>query len=238
MRRTITAVTAVCAVAVLALAGCSTTVQGSAQAGTTLSSSTPTTTTTSTTTSTTRTSARTSEETSTSEDTTTSEDSTSEETTSQDTETTETSQGASGLDPVTEEWFIAFCARAADAGQYVTEVTNQTLPEAQKTIVDTYTNISLSAATSVGLLQQTPPPAVSGGQDIASKAIEYFTVAADVYGRGALTIAALTPTNFNDLQVAKDAVEAEATASIPSTMSDVDPSVLAAAQQLPDCQGL
>lgn len=236
MRRTITAV---CAAATLALAGCSSSVPGSAQAGSPLSTSTSASSTTTTRTSetSTRTSATTSEE-----DTSTSEESTSDDTTAETTETTETttdtSQGASGLDPVTAEWFTVFCTRAADAAQYVTEVNNQTLADAQTTIVDTYTNISLSASTSVGLLQQTPPPAVAGGDDIASKAIEYFTVASDVYGRGALTIIALTPSNFNDLQVAKDAIEAEATASIPNTMSDVDPDVLAAAEQLPECQGL
>jgi len=225
MRRTISMAMAACATVVLVLAGCSSAVQGSAQVGSPLSTTSSETTATRTT--------ETSDE-STTDDTTTDE-------TTDDTETTtstETDQGATGLDPVTAEWFTVFCTRAADAGQYVTEVTDQTLSQAQNTIVETYTNISLSASTSVGLLQQTPPPTVSGGDDLATKAIEYFTVASDVYGRGALTIAALTPANFNDLQVAKDAVEAEATASIPNTMSDVDPTVLAAAQQLPECKGL
>jgi len=221
MRRNITAVTAVCAAAVLVLAGCSSAVPGSAQAGSPLSTSSTATTTTTTS----------------EEETTTSEDTTSEEETTT-AEDTETAQSASGLDPVTEEWFTVFCTRASDAAQYIVESVEGTLTEAQATIVDTYTNISLSASTSVGLLQQTPPPAVAGGDDMAAKAIEYFTVASDVYGRGALTIAELNPSSFDELQVAKDAVEAEATASIPNTMSDIDPSVLAAAQQLPECQGL
>jgi len=77
---------------------------------------------------------------------------------------------------------------------------------------------------------------VPPGTDLQAKAIESFTAVSDVYGRGAATIAALTPTGVDDLKSAIDAVEAEATASVPNTMTDVDPDVLAAAKQLPACQ--
>ena len=230
MRRTTSA--GAVAAAVVLLAGCSAPVSGTAAVGSqpvTSSSTSRSSTSPSTTRSTPRTSTSTSEDTSTTTDTTTTD-------TTSTTDDTATSPVAD-LDPVTQAWFIAFCGRASDVAQYISPNTNgQTLAQAQATVVDAYRNISTSAATSAGLLQAVPAPAVPGGADLQAKAIESFTAVSDVYGRGAATIAALTPTGVDDLKSAIDAVEAEATASVPNTMTDVDPDVLAAAKQLPDCQ--
>lgn len=85
------------------------------------------------------------------------------------------------------------------------------------------------ASTSVGLLQATPAPIIAGGGDLQTNAVESFTAVSDVYSRGALTVPALTPTSVSDLKTAVDAIEAEATASIPNSMANVDPTGLSVA---------
>jgi len=229
MKRTITAWAAVSAAAILMLAGCSSSVQGAAQAGSTVSTSSSATTST-------ETSTTGSSQTSTSEETAT-QSSTSEETATETSE--ESTSSSSGLDPASEYWFAVFCTQAVDLAGYVSpDTSGQTLGEAQATVVDAYTNISISASTSVGLLQATPAPTFPGGGDLQTDAIASFLAVSDVYGRGALTILALTPTSAADLKAAIDAVEAEAKASIPEKMADVDPAILDKAKTLPECQGV
>jgi hypothetical protein len=232
--------------AVLVLSGCSQSVQGSAEAGSTVSSSTGS-------------SSETSTEESTSTDLTTSGDtvttvSQDTPTTSQDTETTETSDStettktsdstetsgtsAARLDVSTVKWFTAFCQGVTDVKQYVSPSTaNQSLKEIQATVVDTYTKISNSASTTIGVLQQTPPPDIPKGGALHQAAIDRFSALADVYGRGAQTIQDLKPKTTKDLQSAVLAIEKEATDAMPDTMADVGPDVLNAAKRLPACQG-
>jgi hypothetical protein len=241
--------------AVLVLSGCSQSVQGSAEAGSTVSSSTDSSTETSTEEST-STDLTTSEDTettasqdtpTTSRDTETTETSDSTETTetSDSTETTETSDStqttgtsAARLDVSTVKWFTAFCQGVTDVKQYVSPSTaNQSLKEIQATVVDTYTKISNSASTTIGVLQQAPPPDIPKGGALHQAAIDRFSALADVYGRGAQTIQDLKPKTTKDLQSAVLAIEKEATDAMPDTMADVGPYVLNAAKRLPACQG-
>jgi len=57
-----------------------------------------------------------------------------------------------------------------------------------------------------------------------------------VYGKGAQTITALAPSSEADLKTAIDAIEKEASDAQPSTMAGIDPAVLSAATELPECQ--
>ena len=228
--------------AAVVLSGCSQSVQGSAEAGSAASSSTDSSTATAT-------------EESTSTDTTTSEGT--ETTTSQDTETTQSTEttettattetsdstettgtSAARLDASTVKWFVAFCQGVTDVKQYVSPSTaNQSLKEIQATVVDTYTKISNSALTTIGVLQQAPPPDIPKGGALHQAAIDRFSALADVYGRGAQTIQDLKPKTTKDLQSAVLAIEKEATDAMPDTMADVGPDVLNAAKRLPACQG-
>ena len=237
MKRTLSGWVAICGAAVLVLAGCSSEVQGTAQAGSSLTSTTSTS---ETSTSETSTSETATSDTSTSDTSETSTSDSSETTdSSEDTSTSDDSGGSSALDKTSEEWFTVFCDGATDLVKYVSPNTaGQTLAEAQATVVETYTNISTSAATTVGVLQATPPPTVSGGEDLQSIAIERFSAVSDVYGRGAQTVAALKPADQSDLKAAIDAIEAEAKASTPDSMSSVDPDVIAAAKALPACKNV
>jgi len=212
--------TAVFGAALLLLAACSQSVQGAAQAGSTVSTSSSS--------SSSSSSSRSSESSESSEESTTQSGDTSETT---DTDT------SSGLDSDTEYWFTTFCQGVNDLTQYASpDTTGQTLAQAQQTVVEAYTNISVSAQTTVAILQLTPPPAVTKGEDLAKAAIERLSSLSSVYGKGAQTIAALTPSSGDDLKSAIDAIEKEASDAQPSTMADVDPAVLAAAKELPDCQ--
>jgi len=212
--------TAVFGAALLLLAACSQSVQGAAQAGSTVSTSSSS--------SSSSSSSRSSESSESSEESTTQSGDTSETT---DTDT------SSGLDSDTEYWFTTFCQGVTDLTQYASpDTTGQTLAQAQQTVVEAYTNISVSAQTTVAILQLTPPPAVTKGEDLAKAAIERLSSLSSVYGKGAQTIAALTPSSGDDLKSAIDAIEKEASDAQPSTMADVDPAVLAAAKELPDCQ--
>ncbi len=236
MTRTVSGWVAMCGAAILLLAGCSSEVQGTAQAGSSPVSTSAASVTTSET-STSETSTSDASETSTSDSSETTDTSESTES-SEDTSTSDDS-GSSTLDPTSEEWFAVFCDGATDLVQYVSPNTaGQTLAEAQATVVETYSNISISASTTVGLLQATPPPTVAGGEDLQSIAIERFSAVSDVYGRGAQTVSALKPSDQSDLKAAIDAIEAEAKASTPDSMSSVDPDVIAAAKALPACKNV
>ena len=209
-----TILTAVFGAALLLLAACAQSVQGSAQAGSTVPTSSS--------------SSSSSESTESTEST--------EESTTDTTETTETDT-SSGLDSDTEYWFTTFCQGVTDLTQYASpDTTGQTLAQAQQTVVEAYTNISVSAQTTVAILQLTPPPTVTNGDDLAKAAIDRLNSLSSVYGKGAQTIAALTPSSTDDLKSAIDAIEKEASDAQPNTMADVDPAVLAAAKELPECQ--
>ena len=56
-----------------------------------------------------------------------------------------------------------------------------------------------------------------------------------MYGRGAQTVQALTPSTEADLKTAVDAVETEATAAAPNSLGDLDPGVETAVKALPAC---
>ena len=203
--------TAVFGVALLLLAACSQSVQGAAQAGSSVSTSSASTST-----------------------------SSSEESTTDTTDTTEYSDStdtSSGLDSDTEYWFTTFCQGISDLAQYASpDTSGQTLAQAQETVAEAYTNISVSAQTTVEILQLTPPPTVANGEDLAKAAIDRLSSLSSVYGKGAQTITALTPSSLADLKGAIDAIEKEASDAQPNTMADVDPTVLAAAKELPECQ--
>jgi hypothetical protein len=223
--------TAAYGAAFLVLAACSQSVQGSAQVGSTTATSTTSSASTTSSSRTSTTSSRTSPSTSTS--TSTSDKSTTDTTDSTETETS----SSSGLDSDTVYWFTTFCQGISDLTQYASpDTTGQTLAQAQQTVVDAYTNISLSAETTVEVLQQTPPPGIANGGDLAQAAIDRLSSLSDVYGKGAQSIAALTPASEDDLKAAIDAIEKQATDAQPNTIADVDPAVLAAAKQLPDCR--
>ncbi len=220
----------IAAVAAVALAGCAAAVPGSAQAGSRVATSSTTANAT-----TIRTSASDGSRASQAGESTI-EDTITDETKAEDTDDPATSS-TSGLDPVTESWFVTYCTQATDIASYASpDTTGQTLLEAQATVVDAYSNIAISASTSVGILRATPAPPIAGGDDLQTIAVETFSALSDVYGRGALTILGLTPTSINDLKVAIDAIEAEATASVPTNDADVNHDVLDAAKQLPECQ--
>ena len=212
-----TILTAVFGAALLLLAACAQSVQGSAQAGSTVPTS-----------SSSSSSSESSESTESTEST--------EESTTDTTETTDTDT-SSGLDSDTEYWFTTFCQGVTDLTQYASpDTTGQTLAQAQQTVVEAYTNISVSAQTTVAILQLTPPPTVTNGDDLAKAAIDRLNSLSSVYGKGAQTIAALTPSSTDDLKSAIDAIEKEASDAQPNTMADVDRAVLAAAKELPECQ--
>ncbi len=223
------------ALAATALTACSSSIGGQALAGSTLStssSSSSTTESTSVNSSTTATTTRTTES-ETTDETTTSEDTS----TSESTETSET--GADGLDAVTTEWFDTFCQGVTDMAQYVSpDTSGQSLAEIQSTIVTTYTNISFSAASTALSLSLSTVPPIEGGQELHDAAIARYSALSDVYSNGAATVSALVPTGEAELKSAVDAIEQEAAESQTDLTAAIDPAVIAAAQELPDCQGV
>ena len=105
-------------------------------------------------------------------------------------------------------------------------------------MVTAYTGLSTSAGKAAADLAVTPPPTIEGGDAVATDFATAFQNLSDVYGRGAQTIAALTPSTEADLKTAIDAVEEEARGAQPETMQDLDPAVEAAVEQLPECASL
>jgi hypothetical protein len=150
-----------------------------------------------------------------------------------------TQASAAELDEATTTWFTTFCTGIADIGQYTQpDTSGQTLTEAQATVVTAYTGLSASAAKAAGSLQATQPPTITGGDGVAADFVTAFQNLADVYGRGAQTVAALTPSAESDLKDAIDAVENEAKGAKPGSMPDLDPGVESAVGQLPECAKL
>jgi hypothetical protein len=104
--------------------------------------------------------------------------------------------------------------------------------------VTAYTGLATSASAAAGALEATPAPTITGGDAVAAGFVTGFQNLADVYGRGAATVSALTPSTAADLKNAIDAVEKEATDAQPESMPDLDPGVQAAVEQLPECSML
>lgn len=145
------------------------------------------------------------------------------------------------LDADTLGWFQGFCGGVTDAAQYASPNTDgQTLEEAQTTVVEAYTNIAASAQVTAEILNGTPPPTFDGGGEFAQAAENQFLTLADVYGRGAETLAALPEPTETEIRDAIDAVEGEATAAqdaapaFPPVPADLEPAVLA----IPECDGV
>lgn len=102
-------------------------------------------------------------------------------------------------------------------------------------MVTAYTGISTAATQAAAALPPLPPPTIANGAEIAAATATGFQALADVYGRGAQTIAALAPTSEADIKSAIDAVEAEAKTAAPESLGDLDPGVETAVKQLPEC---
>jgi hypothetical protein len=147
-----------------------------------------------------------------------------------------TAASAAELDDATTTWFTTFCTGLTDVGQYASpDTSGQTVSEAQSTVVTAYTGISAGAAKLAGDLQATPPPTIEGGDQVAASFVTGFQSLADIYGRGAQTISALTPSTEADLKTAIDAIEEEAKGAQPESTPDLDPGVEAAVEQIPAC---
>ena len=143
---------------------------------------------------------------------------------------------AAELDAATETWFTTFCSSLAEIGQYTSpDTAGQSLDQQQATVVTAYTGISDSANKAAAAIQATPPPTITSGDEIASATAQGFQDLADVYGKGAQTVAALTPSSENDLKTAVESVEDEARSAAPQSLADLDPGVETAVKQLPAC---
>jgi len=154
-------------------------------------------------------------------------------------EDSSTQASAAELDEATTTWFTTFCTSLADIGQYTQpDTTGQSLTEAQSTVVTAYTGLSTGAAKAAVALQATEPPTITGGDEVAAGFVTGFQNLADVYGRGAQTVAALTPSTASDIKSAIEAVEQEAKGAQPESMPDLDPGVQSAVEQLPECSNL
>ena len=154
-------------------------------------------------------------------------------------EDSSTQASAAELDEATTTWFTTFCTSLADIGQYTQpDTTGQSLTEAQSTVVTAYTGLSTGAAKAAVALQAAEPPTITGGDEVAAGFVTGFQNLADVYGRGAQTVAALTPSTASDIKSAIDAVEQEAKGAQPESMPDLDPGVQSAVEQLPECSNL
>jgi len=144
-----------------------------------------------------------------------------------------------GLDDVSARWFTTYCRGLSEIAQYNSlNTTGLALPALTEARVAAYSGISLGASTTVGILQATQPPTFVGGPELEASVVRRFSVFADVYGRAALSLQAAAPQTEAELQAAVSAIEQEAAASVPDSTVEVDPAVLTAAKQLPDCQAV
>ena len=147
-----------------------------------------------------------------------------------------TEASAAELDAATETWFTTFCTSLGEVAKFTgPDTAGQSLDQEQETVVTAYTGISTAANQAAAALQSVPPPEIESGEEIASATSKGFQDLADVYGRGAQSIQALTPSTEAELKTAVDAVEAEANAAAPNSLGDLDPGVETAAKALPAC---
>jgi hypothetical protein len=264
MNRTRSRIVAVAAGALLLLAGCGDTTGGTAVVNSTVEATTgaPTSASASSDTSSsdatsTRTSSRTTESSSSSETPESSEleptdESTDDSVTTPDGPTDESSSGSdpggsttppAELDPTTEAWFQTFCDGTTDVAQYAgPDTAGQTLPEAQATIVQAYSDLSAASAQAAVTLQTTTPPAIPGGDQYNQTSIALFQSLADVYSRGSQEIAGLSVTDEAQLRDAIDAIEGDARAAQEGVggagLPALPDGVAEAVAQLPACQGV
>lgn len=235
---------AIVAAAALLLVGC-----GSTAGQPTVGTTPPTSATSASASTSTETSEDTTSSESTTSDDTTSEDTTSEDTTSEDTtsedptsDETESSVQPAELDQQTNDWFVLLCDGVNNASVYASpDTTGQDLTEVQATVVEAYTNIAASAEATISEFETVGPPNVEGGDGLQTTAVGQFQVLADVYGRGADTIAAQTPTSGEEIEAAISAVEDEARAAQQAAAAEATeppPDVQAAAREIPECAGV
>lgn len=153
------------------------------------------------------------------------------------TESSESTEAtAAELDAATETWFTTFCTSLGEVAKFTEpDTAGQSLDQEQETVVTAYTGISTAANQAAAALQAVPPPEIDSGEEIASATSKGFQDLADVYGRGAQSIQALTLTTEAELKTAVDAVEAEASAAAPNSLGDLDPGVETAVKALPAC---
>ena len=143
---------------------------------------------------------------------------------------------AAELDAATETWFTTFCTSLGEVAKFTEpDTAGQSLDQEQATVVTAYTGISTAANQAAAALQAVPPPEIDSGEEIAGATSKGFQDLADVYGRGAQSIQALTLSTEAELKTAVDAVEAEANAAAPNSLGDLDPGVETAVKALPAC---
>jgi hypothetical protein len=147
-----------------------------------------------------------------------------------------TEASAAELDAATETWFTTFCTSLGEVAKFTgPDTAGQSLDQEQETVVAAYTGISTAANQAAAALQAVPPPEIDSGEEIAGATSKGFQDLADVYGRGAQSIQALTLSTEAELKTAVDAVEAEANAAAPNSLGDLDPGVETAVKALPAC---
>src|SRR6476469_799692 len=92
-----------------------------------------------------------------------------------------TKASAAELDEETTTWFKTFCTSITDIGQYTEpDTTGKSLTDAQSTVVSAYTGLSASAAKAAVLLQATPAPTITSGDEVSAGFVTAFQNLADV----------------------------------------------------------
>jgi len=139
----------------------------------------------------------------------------------------------------TDLWFATYCLAASNVTQYYSTV-DPTLPLAdlQAQFVDTYTDIADAAEAGADVLRNSPEPDPALVGDAPALALERFTSLAGIFGCGAQTIEGLAPASVDELKSATQEIQQEAATTGPEVMAEVDPEVLKAAKNIPECAGV
>lgn len=146
------------------------------------------------------------------------------------------------LDETSVTWVTSFCNGYAEiAGQASPETKGMSKSETIATVVRTYRDISQGADKTAADLTSLNPPTFDGGDAVATAMSKWFSGLAEVYSNGADTIEAGSYSTPSDLTDAIDAIEEKVrplNAELGVALADIPDWVRAALVELPACGAL
>lgn len=150
--------------------------------------------------------------------------------------------GAQTLDGASINWLTEFCTGFSDVASYAgPDTTGLSDDEIVREVATVYQTMSTAASHAEAGLKALPQPTFPGQQRIVPAALDWFHAVTAVYGQGAKSIAGTTFHSLDELSAAIDKVEGGmdgANERFGEAIGEVDPSVTDAMRGLPECSVL
>ncbi len=145
------------------------------------------------------------------------------------------------LDAQTTTWFETFCGGVSPIVQEAQGINSSGDPAAaQQAGVTLFQKMGAAFTDTSAKLAATPPPTFDGGADVAAKLAAGLSESGSTVSAFATKFAAINPSDTAAMQQATADLTTQLTEAFKpvQSLSELDPSIGAAAQQIPACQAL